>query len=358
MIFSKWKKGFISVNRHVCKTHVCVKWKEFSSFSSDDDYMTALLPAPKSLFNLPPGLLQKKKNFFFWFQAFSWKFVFFKTKKRRKFLDWKERMKRGGGLCVCVCRGWFLVCLMDNVVTRFCTRWVIRRSGFLIVVVRTFVKLVWPFSFLFFLISNKSNAAQPSARRWNVCVSLFFFYLSRGEKKILHIWLFRVDSFFFLKSRLSHWRNSVFWLVGLPPVQQQFLSRLFSKIFFEMANGHNNLKKKKQEDRAGPSSDHTRSRTHGFVKGQHNERRTGGGGGGCWNCYQTRSSLVPRRPFLMNSCPVIFAAANVVVWLWRSNRASTSAAAQSPQNSFFFVLNGYVALCFVLSLFIFPFGVF
>ena len=61
----------------------------------------------------------------------------------------------------------------------------------------------------------------------------------------------------------------------LPPVQQQFLSS-FSKIFFDMANGHNNLKKK-QEDRAGPSSDHTRSRTHGFVKGQHNERRTGGG---------------------------------------------------------------------------------
>ena len=42
-----------------------------------------------------------------------------KLEEREEVEEWKERMERGG---LCVCRGWFLVCLMDNVVTRFCTR--------------------------------------------------------------------------------------------------------------------------------------------------------------------------------------------------------------------------------------------
>ena len=93
--------------------------KILSFFSSVDDYMTALLPAQKEFVQSPPqGFCERRRNFFD-FKRFVENLYFFLQKGG----NFGMVVENGEGeLCVCVCRGWFLVCLMDNVVTRFCTR--------------------------------------------------------------------------------------------------------------------------------------------------------------------------------------------------------------------------------------------
>ena len=183
-----------------------------------------------------------------------------------------------------------------------------------------------------------------------MCVSLFFFICREEvelEEEDAHLIISRWFIIFKSVEPLTEFYFG--WLVC--HLCNSSFSRLFPKYFSIWLTGTTTWRRNRRIGRGRARTTHVHARTD-LWKGNttRGEQRGGGEGRGCWNCYQTRSSLVPRRPFWMNSCPVIFAAADVI-WLWRSkkkkkknNRAGTSAA-QSHKTLFCFKWLCCVVFC-------------
>ena len=260
-----------------------------------------------------------------------------------------------GELCVCVCRGWFLVCLMDNVVTRFCTRWVIRRSGFLLVVVRTFVKLVWPF---FFLISIKSKAA--AIRPQMKCVCLFFFFICREEVELeeedAHLIISRWFIIFKSVEPLTEFYFG--WLVC--HLCNSSFSRLFPKYFSIWLTGTTTWRRNRRIGRGRARTTHVHARTDLWKGNTTRGEQRGGGGEGLLKLLPNSIFTCPSSSILDELVSGYFCRRRryLIVTKQKKKKKKTTGPAHQQLNhtKLFFLLNGYVALCFVLSLFIFPFG--